>query len=66
MLREIQQECGDLFHLHAPGKSIVVPFNPDDIRTIFQNDGKFPMKPGFEAFAFYRHRRRDMYQGNGE
>ena len=66
VLKEIQKEHGNLFRLYAPGKSFVVPFDPDDVRAIFQNGGKHPIKPGFGVMAFYRKRRKDLYKGNGK
>ena len=32
----------------------VLIFNPDDIRTMFQHEGKYPRRPTFEALKEYR------------
>ena len=65
VMREIQAELGDLFKLQAPGKTMVVAFKPEDVCTIYKNDGKMPYQPGFEPLEFYRSQRPDLYRGNG-
>ena len=64
ILEGFQKLCGDLFRLHAPGKTIVVAFNPQDVRAIHENEGKYPAKAGFAGISFYRQRREDLYRGN--
>lgn len=51
----------DLFNKHGPivrlimaGKHSILLFNPDDIRTFFQHEGKYPKRPTFEALKTYR------------
>lgn len=37
----------------------VLVFNPDDIRLMFMNEGKYPKRPTFEALKQYR---KEKYQ----
>ena len=66
VLKGIQKEYRDIFRLRAPGKSIVVVFKPEDVCTIYKNDGKWPNSPGFDPLVYYRSKRPDLYQGNGK
>ena len=65
VLKDIQAELGDIFRLSAPGKTLVIVFKPEDVCTIYKNDGKFPYSAGLDPLVYYRSKRSDLYHGNG-
>lgn len=51
---DLQKQHGDILKLKMGGQFSVLLFNPDDIRTMFEHEGKFPQRPTFEALKQYR------------
>ena len=50
---DLHQQYGDVVRLKL-GQETVLIFNPDDIRLLFQHEGKYPKRPTFEALKKYR------------
>ena len=45
---------------------MVVLMNPEDVQTVYQNDGKTPFQPAFDLVGYYRKTmRKDLYPESG-
>ena len=65
-IENLRKESGDIFKLSIPGETdSVIIFNPDDINTMYSNDGKVPHIIGFEVFEHLRHVMKDRYTTKG-
>ena len=53
---DLQRQYGDIVRLKL-GHNVVLLFNPDDIRCMYQLEGKYPKRPTFEALKKYRKER---------
>lgn len=65
---DISKTLGPIFKLNL-GQDIVVTVNADDARTLFLNEGKYPVRPPFPALLHYRKNRFNsigVVPGNGE
>ncbi|XP_046461154.1 probable cytochrome P450 49a1 [Daphnia pulex] len=51
---DLQKQYGDIIKLNMGNKISLLIFNPDDIRSMFQHEGKYPQRPTFEALKDYR------------
>ncbi len=51
---DLCRQYGDIVKLKMGSQDSVLVFNPDDIRTMFQHEGKYPKRPTFEALKAYR------------
>eukprot|EP00092_Neocalanus_flemingeri_P104678 GFUD01134110.1.p1 GENE.GFUD01134110.1~~GFUD01134110.1.p1 ORF type:complete len:474 (-),score=122.38 GFUD01134110.1:111-1532(-) len=55
MFERLRKEHGDIYRVYVPGQgTMVILFRPEDIKTLYSNDGKIPKIPGFEMFEFIR------------
>ena len=63
----LHREHGDIIRLGFMGQPpVVMPFNPEDVKTVYKADGKYPFQPGFDIFRYYRkHMRSDLYPDIG-
>lgn len=59
---DLQKQYGDIIKLKMGSQDMLLVFNPDDIRTMFQHEGKYPKRPTFEALKEYRKKK---YQAVG-
>ena len=51
-----------IFRVKIPFLGNVVIFeDPNDAKTMFDNDGKYPVEFGFNFFVNYRHHRTDLF-----
>ena len=51
---DLQKQYGDIIKLNMGNKISLLIFNPDDIRSMFLHEGKYPLRPTFEALKDYR------------
>lgn len=51
---DLHKNYGSIVKLNMPGKQSVLVFDPDDIRTLFLHEGKYPHRPTFDALKAYR------------
>lgn len=49
----------------VPGVSVVWIFKPDDIETLYRNEGKYPERRSHLALQKYRLNRPDVYNTGG-
>lgn len=58
----LTRTLGPIFKLKLNGIDIVITTDPDDTRTLFQNEGKYPFRPPFPALYHYR---RENFNSSG-
>lgn len=66
---DITKQLGPIFRLKLGGANVVVTVNADDAKTLFLNEGKYPIRPAFPALVHYRKKRFNslgVVPGNGE
>ncbi|KAJ3662902.1 hypothetical protein Zmor_007219 [Zophobas morio] len=66
---DISRTLGPIFRLQLGATDMVVTLNPDDSRTLFQNEGRTPKRPAFAALVHYRTKAFNsvgVVPGNGE
>lgn len=51
---DLHKQYGDVVRLQMGSQNMILLFNPDDIRTMFQHEGKYPLRPTFEALIAVR------------
>lgn len=54
---DLQKQYGNIIKLNMGNKISLLIFNPDDIRSMFQHEGKYPQRPTFEALKDYREKK---------
>eukprot|EP00092_Neocalanus_flemingeri_P074965 GFUD01092793.1.p1 GENE.GFUD01092793.1~~GFUD01092793.1.p1 ORF type:complete len:516 (-),score=135.05 GFUD01092793.1:110-1531(-) len=55
MFERLRKEHGDIYRVYVPGQgTMVILFRPEDIKTLYSNDGKIPKIPGFDMWEFIR------------
>jgi len=55
MFERLRESHGDIFKVYVPGQgNMVVIFRPEDIKTLYSNDGHIPNIPGFDMLEFVR------------
>jgi len=55
LFERLRESHGDIFKVYVPGQgNMVVIFRPEDIQTLYANDGVIPIIPGFDMFEFVR------------
>lgn len=66
---DISKTLGKIFKLNFNGKDMVITIDADDAKTLFLNEGKYPVRPPFPALVHYRRKRFNsigVVPGNGE
>uniref|UniRef100_A0A182PZ56 Uncharacterized protein n=1 Tax=Anopheles epiroticus TaxID=199890 RepID=A0A182PZ56_9DIPT len=68
MHARLWEDYGDI--VRFPGmfgrKDIVMTYSPPDIEKVFRNEGQWPIRRGFDSFAYYRQKvRPDIFSETG-
>lgn len=66
---DISKTLGPIFKLNLSGKDMVITIDADDAKTLYLNEGKYPVRPPFPALEHYRKKRFNsigVVPGNGE
>lgn len=50
---DLREKYGNIVRLQL-GQDAVLVFDPDDIRTMYKCEGRYPSRPTFEALKKYR------------
>ena len=51
---EMRKTYGNMVYLSGLGQNIVCLYGPEEVSTMYANDGKYPVFGGFENFEFLR------------
>ena len=51
---DLQKQFGDIVQLKMGNQNMILIFNPEDVRTMFQHEGQHPKRPTLEALKKYR------------
>lgn len=65
----MSKQLGPIFKLNLADSKMIVTINADDAKTLFLNEGKYPIRPTFPALVHYRKKRFNsvgVTPGNGE
>jgi len=55
MFDNLRKDLGDTFRITIPGQgNLVVVYNPEDVKTFYNNDGRIPNIPGFDLSSYIR------------
>lgn len=47
-------------------RDVIMTYSPPDIEKVFRNEGQWPIRRGFDSFAYYRtHVRPDIFSETG-
>jgi len=51
---DLQKQFGEIVKMKMGNQIMVLLFNPEDVRTMFQHEGQYPKRPTLEALKKYR------------
>ena len=55
LFSELRDELGDTYRITVPGKGdMVVVNNPEDIKTLYNSDGKIPINDSYDVLAYIK------------
>lgn len=54
---DLHRQYGEIVKLKMGNTPSVLLFNPNDIKTMFDHEGKYPQRPTFDALKDYRKRK---------
>ncbi|XP_059479867.1 probable cytochrome P450 301a1, mitochondrial [Neocloeon triangulifer] len=66
--KQLRDEFGDIVRFSGlePRRDLLFIFKPEDIETVFRNEGLWPERPSFKALKYYRDvTKKDVFQGLG-
>uniref|UniRef100_A0A182IJQ1 Uncharacterized protein n=1 Tax=Anopheles atroparvus TaxID=41427 RepID=A0A182IJQ1_ANOAO len=66
--QRLREDYGDIVRVSgALGKrDLVLTYRPEDFEKVFRTEGHWPVRPGFESFAYYRQKERpEIFGGMG-
>jgi cytochrome P450 family 12 len=63
---QLRDEFGDIVRFSGlePRRDLLFIYTPEDMETMYRNDGPWPERPSFASFQYFRENtRRDIFKG---